>query len=1183
MKTILGLDLGVASIGWAIVKEDNDKQFLAASGVRVIPIDSTTASDYSKGASTSKSGDRRQKRGARRNIHRYKLRKHKLIDFLKENNLWPLVIENNHTLPFIVKDKDGNENNLTPLPADLFQYSSLQLYGLHHKALSEQISLFELARIWFHLNQKRGYIDSRKGISEDEKDTQYVEAIKKRSEDLNQSHQTVGSYFYHRLIENPIYRIKSGDDKENIFLSTDYQEEFEKIWEKQKEFYPDFLTEANHDEVYKRIIYHKRKLKSQKILISNCRFEKTHKCMPISSPVAEEIRLWQDINKLKITSKYHEVFLPASDQKTELFEYLLNNEKITEKGILGKFQFPTTKGEYKLNIDKFLKGYVFRAKLFKLLEAHSIDKSIFTGFDGTSNSFTDHPFYKLWHLLYATEETDNLRELLKSKYNFNDELTTQVVKLSIKNDFASLSSRAARKLFQYLREGKMYHEACESAGYNHSDSITKEENEARKILPIEELTQIKPNELKNPTVEKILNQLINLLKGLKQDGHEFDEIRIELARELKKNAKERQRAFDSSNANKSENEKAFNAIKEHIARPSKKDIEKYKLWKEFDGCSPYEPNIRIELQDLFDRLKYDVDHIIPKSRLFDDSFANKAIARVYVNQQEKKQQTALDYMASKGEEKLHQYIECIKHNKNLSFTKRKYFQTKGTEIPEDFINRQLNETRYITSETLKILKSVCREVHSTSGSVTDYLRHHWGYDNVLMNLNFDRVSQEEIEIKEINGHKRKVIKNWSKRNDHRHHAVDAIVIACTKQNYIQQLNSLNADYDKPDNANIKSVSIKTRIPFEYDTVKQNIENILISFKAGKRVATRKTVRKDRWGKEPGNLGQTMLVPRGALHEESVYGNNRKYERIELKVLGNIDECVVPWQKEAIHHHLSKYNIDLKTALKDLKKRPVIYEDNKVLEKVTIYKKEHVKRYNLEYSATNKFDKKAAQYIVNKNVRDIILKRLQECGDDPAKAFKNLKEKPIYFNEEKGIIIKSVRCYIGGQGGYPALHETQEGKTFNNKQGLTISDKQPVDFVRSGNNHHIAIYENEDGKRVEECVTFMEAFERRLGGQDVIQLIHPKGYRFIMSLQQNEMFVFDMTKEDLSEAIDQNNFSIISKNLYRVQQLYKGQNIFRHHLETSVDNPNWKKQTAGTKLTAIKVKISNTNKISISHD
>jgi CRISPR-associated endonuclease Csn1 len=164
MKTILGLDLGVASIGWAIVKEDNVKQSLIASGVRVIPIDSITASDYSKGASTSKSQDRRQKRGARRNIHRYKLRKHQLIDFLKENNLWPLFIDNNDIRSFIVKGKDESIKDLAPLPLNLFHYNSLQLYGLRHKALSEQISLHELARIWFHLNQKRGYIDSRKGI-----------------------------------------------------------------------------------------------------------------------------------------------------------------------------------------------------------------------------------------------------------------------------------------------------------------------------------------------------------------------------------------------------------------------------------------------------------------------------------------------------------------------------------------------------------------------------------------------------------------------------------------------------------------------------------------------------------------------------------------------------------------------------------------------------------------------------------------------------------------------------------------------------------------------------------------------------------------------------------------------------------------------------------------------------------
>ncbi len=1161
MKKILGLDLGVASIGWAIVNEEDNKQDLVKSGVRIIPIDSETSTNFSKGISTSKNADRRLKRSARRNNHRYKLRKHFLIDFLKRNNLWEL-------------------------DAKLFGLSALELYELRHKALEEKISLEELARVWFHLNQKRGYIDSRKATGEEETNTDYVERIKNRSKHLYENYKTVGSYFYDKLKQNPIYRIKSGNDKENIFLVDDYKLEFDLIWEKQKEYYPDFLTDVNKEEVRNEIIYYKRKLKSQKHLIGDCRFEKGHKCMPVSSPIAQELRLWQDVNKLVITNYSNEVFYPTKEQKQELFTYLSENDKLTTKDVLKKLDFPSGREGYKINYEKQITGYVFRTKLNAVFKESNLDFTPYNNFDSTAKDFANHPFYLLWHLLYATDEPKDLKKTLIEKYSFSNDVAEKIMKLPIKNDFAALSSRAGRKLLPHLREGMIYSDACKNAGYNHSESITKEENENRKLTLIKDLEIIKPNTLKNPTVEKILNQLINLLKSLNEEGHNFDEIRIELARDLKKNAKQRQSITKRNRENEGENKAIEEELLKHeFKQVSKKDKEKYKLWKEFKGVSPYEPNKRIELGELFDKALYEIEHIIPKSRLFDDSFNNKTIARTHINK-EKDNQTAYDYMKSKSDEIFEQYIECIKSTP-LSHTKKNYFRTEGKDIPDDFINRQLNETRYITSETLKLLKQVCRNVYSTSGTVTDYLRHNWGFGDALMDLNFDRVAQEEIEIKEVNGKKKQVIKDWTKRADHRHHALDAIVIACTKQSYIQQLNKLNQTFDI--GKDLKEVAIKNKTPFPYETVKNSLADILISFKPGKKVATLKTVKKDRWGKEPGNIGQKTLVPRGALHEESVYGYNKKQQTIDIKKLDNIEKCAVAWQKEAIQNHLQNYNGDLKSALKNLKKDSIKYND-KELKEVTVFINLPVKRYDLQYTATNKFDLKAAKSIVNKNVRDIVIKRLEENENDASKAFKNLKENPLYFNEEKKITINSVRCYTKDEEtekAYPALHESANGVTVNEKAGKNTTNKKPVDFVKGGNNHHIAIYENEEGKRIEECITLMEAFERKKSGLPVIETNHPMGHKFIVSLQQNEMFVFEMTKEDLVSAIEKENKKLISKNLYRVQKLQEGDYTFRNHLETKLDDSAFNKKTKKFiriqslgNMNGIKVKVSRIGKIEL---
>ena len=232
--------------------------------------------------------------------------------------------------------------------------------------------------------------------------------------------------------------------------------------------------------------------------------------------------------------------------------------------------------------------------------------------------------------MYATEETSDIKKVLKDIYFVNDTLIAEILKIPIKNDFAALSSRAARKLLPHLREGLLYDKACKLAGYSHSDSLTKEQNEDREIIPIENLNNIKPNELRNPTVEKILNQLINLLKGLSRDGRNFDEIRVELARDLKKNAKERQKITKQNADNEAFTKKCIDdLVKGGYGNPSKREIDKYKLWLEFDGCSPYEPNKRIELMELFDKKKYEIEHIIPKSRYFDDSFNNKTISIRY--------------------------------------------------------------------------------------------------------------------------------------------------------------------------------------------------------------------------------------------------------------------------------------------------------------------------------------------------------------------------------------------------------------------------------------------------------------------------------------------------------------------------------------------------------------------------
>lgn len=176
--------------------------------------------------------------------------------------------------------------------------------------------------------------------------------------------------------------------------------------------------------------------------------------------------------------------------------------------------------------------------------------------------------------------------------------------------------------------------------------------------------------------------------------------------------------------------------------------------------------------------------------------------------------------------------------------------------------------------------------------------------------------------------------------------------------------------------------------------------------------------------------------------------------------------------------------------------------------------------------------------------------------------------------------------------YPALHESSNGLTLSNKLAKSIANKRPVDFFIEGNNHHIAIYEDEEGKRKEDCVTFFAAFERKKNKLPVIEYNYKKGYKFINSIQKNEMFVIGMDKQELESAIEQNKFFLISKYLYKVQDIAPKQYRLLHHLDNKLGDNKYKTYLRGlgrflqygaTSFNGIKVRVSNTNKISIIND
>lgn len=810
-------------------------------------------------------------------------------------------------------------------------------------------------------------------------------------------------------------------------------------------------------------------------------------------------------------------------------------------------------------------------------------------FDSTldSKEFEKQPMYSLWHLLYSFEGdnsksgNEKLISKLEEEFGFEKEYAKIIANLSFQDDYGNLSTKAIKKILPHLKEGNSFDVACVLAGYRHSkESLTKEEID-NKILK-DKLDILPKNNLRNPVVEKILNQMVNVVNNAIMVYGKPDEIRIELARELKKNAEERENLTKAISKTTREHEE----YKELLAKGfgfshiSRNDIIRYKLYLELkeNGFKTLYSNTYIPRENIFSK-EFDIEHIIPQAKLFDDSFSNKTLELRSVNI-DKSNSTAYDFISDKyGEEGLEQYInridDLVKKGR-ISRTKYKKLKMKLSEIPDDFINRDLRDTQYIAKKAKQMLLDVSKVVTSTTGSITDRLRQDWQLVDIMQELNwnkYDKLGLTEV-IENKDGEKLYRIKDWTKRNDHRHHAMDALTIAFTKPSIIQYLNNLNARSDKSSSIygieqkelyrdNRSKLKFNPPMPlndFRAEAKKQ-LEDIIVSIKAKNKVVTQNiNITK----KEGGKRKKIQQTPRGQLHLETVYGQIQQYVTKEEKVNATfteekINKVAKKAYKEALLARLQEFGGDTKKAFtgkNTIEKNP-IYLDRlqtyKVPDKVKIVDFETIYTIRKDISPDLKIDK-----VIDVKVKEILEARLKEYNGNSRDAFSNLEENPIWLNKEKGIQLK--RVTIKARISNPvSLHskKDKEKKFILNKEGKT----QPVDFVNTSNNHHVAIYRDEKGVLQENVISFYEATIKANSGLSIIDTTYnkDKGWQFLFSMKQNEYFVFPNEETGFNpkdiDLLNPINYSLISPNLFRVQIISNKDYWFRHHLETKIDYNN----------------------------
>ena len=1151
-KHVLGLDLGVGSIGWCLIALDaqGDPAEILGMGSRVVPLNNATdAADFSIGKAFTANQERTARRTMRRGFARYQLRRYRLRRELEKVGMLP--------------------------DAALIQLPLLELWELRERAATagRRLTLPELGRVLCHINQKRGYrhvksdaaaIVGDEGEKKKDSNSAYLAGIRANDAKLQDEHKTVGQYFAEQLRQNQSESPTGGISyriKDQIFSRQRYIDEYDQIMAAQRVHYPDILTDEFIRMLRDEVIFMQRPLKSCKHLVSLCEFEKQERVMrvqqddgkggrqlverrvkfgpkvaPKSSPLFQLCRIYEAVNNIRLTRPDGSPRDITPEERAKIVAHLQSSASLSfaalkkllkEKALIAD-QLTTKSG---------LKGNSTRVALAAALQSypqyhHLLDMELETRMMTVqltdeetgevterevavvTDSYVRQPLYRLWHILYSIEERDAMRRALITQLGMKEEdldsgLLDQLYRLDfVKSGYGNKSAKFICKLLPQLQQGLGYSEACAAVGYRHSNSPTSEEITERTLL--EKIPLLQRNELRQPLVEKILNQMINLVNALKAE-YGVDEVRVELARELKMSREERERMAEGNRRREKENKAIAEKIRECGLFPTKSRIRKYMLWEEAGEQCLYCGQI-LTLSQCLNGDDMEVEHIIPKSVLYDDSYGNKTCACRRCNK-EKGNRTALEYIRAKGwEDEYMERINGLLDKKTISYSKHQRLRWLKEDIPSDFLERQLRLTQYISRQAMAILQQGIRRVSASEGGVTARLRSLWGYDDILHTLNLDRydsLGETERVSREGETTEKLRITNWSKRMDHRHHAIDALVVACTRQSYIQRLNRLSSEFGREDKkkedqeaqeqqatetGRLSSLErwLTQRPHFSVRTVSDKVAEILISYRPGQRVVTRgRNIYRKKMadGREVTCVQRGVLVPRGELMEASLYG----------KILSQGRERIV--KRYPLH--------DLKGEVVDPRLRELIAE------------------YNQEI--TSKVKAKGA---------------------------------PLYLDAAEKQEVRSVRCYVDK----PSVAKAIPIRFDECGRAIT--------FVKSGSNHHLAIYRTPKGELVESIVSFWDAVNRARYGlpliikyprkameqviqrddipESVLRLLPPADYEFVEVFQQNEMAVVGLPEEEFRRAVDTQDYRTLSEHLYRLKGISSKDYEFHYHLDT--DDP-----------------------------
>lgn len=878
MAKILGLDLGTNSIGWALIDDAQNK--ILGIGSRIFPMGVENLGDGE--GEISKNASRTGARGIRRQFFRRKLRKKILLKALAENQMCPMV-----TNDF----EDWKKTKEFP-SEKLANWFALNPYELRQKALNEKLSLEEIGRIFYHLIQRRGFLsNSRKGGSDDgaifkgnpKEGKIGITETQERIQD-----KTLGCYLFeiypkeNQPFQDGLERIRNRYTTRKMYV-----DEFELIWNKQSKFHSQLTNElktlfgGRKLDGYKEdgILFHQRPLRSQKHLVGNCSFEPNKTKCPISAIPFEQFRVWQWVNTVEYNGKKI-----SQDEKEKIVEFLYANEKPEFKKIRKAIGKESTEFKFNYKDDD------------KIVGTHTISNLSNKKYFGKKwFEFTEKEQEDIWHVLYFFDSKSNLKEYAIKNWCFAEEQAESIAKFNLKDGYSSLSRKAISNILPFLKLGFTYDVAVVLGGiknvfgseweklsdekrnylidnaegivrsktkggfidiikdilrndYNISDhqlrklyhhSATIDVVELLEKLPVGKEADKEIQAIRNPIVITALFELRKLVNELIDEHGKIDEIKVEMARDLKISKSQRNKIRREQKRLERENDRVKARLLEEGQRITHDNILLYKLWEECKRTCPYTGK-PISVTQLFSG-EVQIEHIHPWSRSLNDSFSNKTLC--YADENRKKgDKTPFEFYGNDEanwsaikERALKLFSDTAAYPNAYQKFKR-FVQQK---FDDDFSSRQLNDTRYISKEAKNYLSRICKNVIVSPGQATSNLRQKWGMNHILND------------------------ENEKTREDHRHHAVDALVMACTKISYVQELSKWNR-YNR--NSELKN------FPLPWETFRKDaevtVDKILVSHKKVSNDITIRTHKCEKNGKTHVNVG---VAARGQLHKETVYG------------------------------------------------------------------------------------------------------------------------------------------------------------------------------------------------------------------------------------------------------------------------------------------------------------------------